>query len=214
MSKLTVYDLSGTPTGELEIADALLAPGKGEQALHDTVVALLAGRRAGTASTLSKGEVAGSNKKPWRQKGTGRARAGLRQSPVWRGGGAAFGPHPRSYEQKANKKVARLALRRAFGAKLRADAVKVVENWSVPEPKTRQVAAVLKKLGLSRGALIVVDKVDRAAARACRNLPNVELVGAADVSVWHLLRYPAALVSRAGLEGLRARLGAGGGEAA
>ena len=100
MSKLTVYSTAGSAVGEHEVDDSLLVLDKGEQAVHDVVVAQLAARRSGTASTLRKGEVAGSNRKPWPQKGTGRARAGYRQSPVWRGGGVAFGPHPRDYGLK------------------------------------------------------------------------------------------------------------------
>lgn len=104
MSKLTVYDMKGASTGEFDLPEAVLCLDRGEQAVHDAVTATRAAGRAGTASTLHKGEVAGSNKKPWRQKGTGRARAGLRQSPVWRGGGAAFGPKPRDYDKKVNRK--------------------------------------------------------------------------------------------------------------
>lgn len=214
MSKVKVYSMGGAPVGDLEIADSLLMRDKGSQAVHDTVVAMQAGRRAGTASTLSKGEVAGSNRKPWRQKGTGRARAGLRQSPVWRGGGVAFGPHPRSYEMKVNKKVARLAFRHAFSEKVAADQVKVLDELVVKEPKTKLMAAMLKSLGISRGALIVLDKVDKAVVTACRNIPNVEIVGAADVSVYQILRYPVTVINKAGLETIKARLGGRAGEAA
>jgi large subunit ribosomal protein L4 len=214
MSKLTVYDMSGSPVGDMEIADGLLSPEKGAQAVHDAIVAMQAGRRAGTASTLSKGQVAGSNKKPWRQKGTGRARAGLRQSPVWRGGGVAFGPHPRSYEQKVNKKVARLAFRHAFSAKLASEQVKVLDDLTLQAPKTKLVSAMLKGLGLRRGALIVVDKVEKATVTACRNLPDVELVAASEVNVYQLLRYPVLVISKAGVERIKARLGGVAGEAA
>ena len=106
MSTIKLFTPAGEPAGDMTVDDVRLVLDKGGQAVKDTVVATMNARRAGTASTLSKGEVAGSNKKPWRQKGTGRARAGLRQSPVWRGGGVAFGPHPRSYEMKLNRKVA------------------------------------------------------------------------------------------------------------
>lgn len=214
MSKLTVYSMSGAQVGNLEIADELLVRDKGSQAVHDTVVAMQAGRRAGTASTLRKGEVAGSNKKPWRQKGTGRARAGLRQSPVWRGGGVGFGPHPRSYAMKVNKKVARLAFRHALSERLSSEGTKLLDEFVVNEPKTKVVAALLKSLGLCRGVLIVVDKVERAAVAACRNIPNVELVAASDVNVYQLLRYPAAVISKGALERLKVRLGADAGEAA
>src|SRR5512137_1096628 len=124
MSKLAVYDMKGGSVGEAEFPEALLVGRKGEQAVHDAVVAYRAGLRSGTASTLRKGEVAGSGKTPWRQKGTGRARAGYRQSPVWRGGSVAFGPHPRSYAQNLPRKVARLAFQAAFSARVAAGEVK------------------------------------------------------------------------------------------
>ena len=114
MSKINVYNAKGEATGEVEIADERLVLDRGGQAVKDVVTATLNARRAGTASTLGKGEVAGSNRKPWRQKGTGRARAGLRQSPVWRGGGVAMGPKPRDYGVKVNRKVAQLAFRHAL----------------------------------------------------------------------------------------------------
>jgi len=214
MSRLQVYSASGAAAGDVEIPDALLEFKRGGQAVHDVVVAMLAGRRAGTADTLAKGEVAGSNKKPWRQKGTGRARAGLRQSPVWRGGGVAFGPHPRSYRQKVNRKVARLAFRRAFSEKVAGSEVRVLEELSVAEPRTRLFQALLKALGIDGRALFVVAKVERNVALACRNIPGVELVAAADVNPYQLLRYPAIIVTKPALECIQARLGGGAGGAA
>jgi large subunit ribosomal protein L4 len=213
MSKLQVYSVSGAVVGDVEFADDLLELKKGLQAVHDVVTATLAGCRAGSASTLRKGEVAGSNKKPWRQKGTGRARAGLRQSPVWRGGGVAFGPHPRSYEQKVNRKVARLAFRRAFSEKVAADQVRVIEELAVAEPRTRVFRALMKALGVDRPVLFVVEKVEKNAALACRNIPGVEMAAAADVNTYQLLRHSRLVVSRAGLDRLRARLGGGRGAA-
>ena len=208
MSKLTVYDLAGQSVGDLELADELLCTGAGRQAVHDAVVAHRAARRAGTASTLHKGAVAGSNKKPWRQKGTGRARAGLRQSPVWRGGGVVFGPKPRDYSQKINRKVAALAFRRAFSEKVAAVAVKVVETLAMDEPRTRRFIAVMKALGVAAPALFVVDAVDSGLALASRNLQGVELVRGCDVNVYQLLRYPTVVVSRPAMAQITTRLGA------
>ena len=133
---------------------------KGAQAVKDAVTAIRNALRAGTASTKSKGEVAGSNKKPWKQKGTGNARAGFRQSPVWRGGGVAHGPHPRSYEQKLNKKVWALAFARAFSDKLAAGDVIVVDEFQFEAPKTKLMAKLLKELGVDRTACIVQKEVD------------------------------------------------------
>jgi len=206
MSKLSVYDMKGKSLEEIDFSDELLTS-KGQQAVHDVVVAYQAGIRAGTASTLGKGAVAGSNKKPWKQKGTGRARAGFRQSPVWRGGGVAHGPHPRSYEKKVPVKVARLAFRRAFSDLIRDARIRILDQLSFAEAKTKMATDLLKALGLNKGALIVVDKLDRNLLCSLRNIENVEAVTARDVSTFQLLRFPAIVVTRSAMEGLRTRLG-------
>jgi len=204
MSKLSVYDMTGAARGELEFPEELLTR-KGRQAVHDVVVAGQAAKRAGTASTLGKGAVSGSGKKPWRQKGTGQARAGYKQSPVWRGGGVAHGPHPRSYEKKVPQKVARLAFRRAVSDLVREGRIRVLETLTVAEPRTKVAAGLIKSLGLD-SALIVVDRLDRNLVCAVRNLPRVEAAAARDVSTTQLLRYPVALVTRSAMEVLRARI--------
>ncbi len=206
MSKLSVCDMKGAALSEVEFPDALLVTGKGSQAVHDAVVAHQAALRSGTASTLRKGEVAGSGKKPWKQKGTGRARAGYKQSPVWRGGGVAFGPHPRSYAKKMSKKVARLAFRRAFSDLVRENRVRVVDQFEMAEPKAKAAVAVLKALGVKGGALILVDKLAPSLICAVRNLPAVEATTALSVSTYQLLQYPQVIMTRAALDGLRARL--------
>lgn len=206
MSKLSVYDMKGATLADVEFPDALLADGKGGQAVHDVVVAHRAAVRAGTASTLRKGEVAGSGKKPWKQKGTGRARAGYQQSPVWRGGGVAFGPHPRSYAKKTPRKVARLAFRRALSDLVTDGRVRIIDQLVMAAPKTKAAVAFLKSLGLTQGALILVDKLDTNLASAVRNLPNVEATTAQSVSTYQLLQYPVAVITRSALDGLCARL--------
>ena len=128
MSKVPVYNVKGKAVGEVNVPDDLLLSSGGETAVHEAVVAHRAAARTGSASTLRKGEVSGSNRKPWRQKGTGRARAGYRQSPVWRGGSVAFGPKPRDFSKKLNKKVKRLAFRRALSARIAEGSVRVVED--------------------------------------------------------------------------------------
>ena len=208
MSSLTVYNATGASVGQIEVPEELLVLDKGGEAVRQAVVAHMAACRAGTASTLRKGEVRGSNRKPWRQKGLGRARAGYRQSPVWRGGSVAFGPHPRSYDQKVNRKVARLAFRRALSEKIAAGAVRVVEALQVPAPKTREFAGLMKGLGVSAPALFVVDGAAPDLARASRNIPGVELVGARDVSTYQLLRYPVVVVAADAVDMLKRRLGA------
>ena len=204
MSKLKVYDQSGSSVGEFEIAEELVLK-RGAQAVRDSVVAHLAARRAGTASTLRKGEVAGSNKKPWRQKGTGRARAGYRQSPVWRGGGVAFGPHPRDYSMKVNRKVGRLAFKRALSEKLAEGQVVLLQELALAEPKTRGFVAMMKSLKLQPPALFVVEKFDKNLTLAARNIPLIEVAKASDVSVYQLLRHPVLVTTRGAMEQLLER---------
>jgi len=211
MSKLTISDSQGKRVGEFELDEALLVLERGQQALHESVVAHRAARRAGTASTKGKGDVAGSGIKPWKQKGTGRARAGYKQSPVWRGGGIAFGPKPRDYTKKVTRKSRQLAFRRAFSEKVAAGAVEMVDRIVLPEPKTRIFAEMLKKLKVGSKALFIVEEVDRALLLATRNLPGVRVSAAAQVSAYDLLRYPKVVVSRAGMEQLARRLQGGEG---
>jgi large subunit ribosomal protein L4 len=214
MKKLQVVDMQGAATGEVDVPDALLETAKGGQAVHEAVVAHLAAGRAGTASTLRKGEVSGSNRKPWRQKGLGRSRAGYRQSPVWRGGGVAFGPHPRRFSVKVNRKVAGLAFRRAFSEKVTAGEIRVIESLALAEARTRLFAGLMKTLGIEGGALFVDEAIERNAALASRNLPDVELVRARDVNVYQLLRYRTVVITRAGMDVVKARLENRAGDAA
>ena len=173
--------------------------------MRDTIVARQAYYRAGTASTLSKGEVNGSNRKPWKQKGTGRARAGLTQSPVWRGGGVAFGPKPRDWSVKVNKKVARLAFRRIVSDRIADGTLVVVEDFALSAPKTKELAGVLKALG-AENALLVVKAPDDKLSLAARNLPGVEVVTAARATTYKMMVHAKVVMARAAWEDLSARL--------
>ncbi len=206
MSTIKKYDAKGAESGSVTIADDTLELERGAQAVHEVIVALNLSRRAGTASTLEKGMVSGSGAKPWKQKGTGRARAGYKQSPVWRGGGVVFGPLPRVYGAKVNRKVRDLAFRRALSEKLSDGSIRIVEPLTVEEPKTRAAVALLKALGVNGPVLIVTEGVDENLARAVRNLPKVALRAAKDVNVYELLRYPSVLASESGFAALTARL--------
>jgi len=212
MKTLKVLNVKGESVGDFKIAEDMLVLDKGTQAVHDVIVAYHNKQRSGTASTLRKGEVAGSNKKPWRQKGTGRARAGLKQSPVWRGGGVAFGPHPRSYETKINKKVGQLAFRRALSEKIAAGQVIVLDELTVAEPKTKLIAGMMKSLAVKAPALFVLAKPDGKVVTAARNIPLVEITTADLVNVYQLLRYPSLVTDKAGIEKLTARLQVGKGK--
>ena len=205
MSTIKVYTPAGEAAREETVDDALLTLDRGEQAVHDTIVAILAGRRAGTACTLSKGEVAGSNKKPWKQKGTGNARAGFRQSPVWRGGGVAHGPRPRSFEKKVNRKVMALAFARAFAEKVQGGDVTVVSEFSFEAPKTKLMAAFLKKIGVERSALVLTGAPDENVFKMTRNLPRVAVMSAPEVDVYTLMRFKTVVVDKAAFDALMAR---------
>lgn len=206
MSKMAVIDAQGAPCGDMDIPEELLVLKSGDQAVHDVVTAHRAGRRAGTASTLTKAGVAASGKKPWRQKGLGRARAGYRGSPIWRGGGVVFGPQPRSYAKSVNRKIARLAFRRVLSERIDSGALRVIESLELPDARTRSFAALLARLKLSGKLLVVVREPGAELKRASRNLPGVELARAADVGTYQLLCYPVVLAERAAMEIMLERL--------
>src|SRR5213593_5064564 len=173
--KLSVKNIQGKDQGELEVKFQLIENGKGTQAVHDTVVAYQAAQRMGTACTKTMGEVAGSGKKPWRQKGTGRARAGSFASPLWRGGGVVFGPKPRDFTKKVNDKTRQLALRKALSERLRAGDVLLVDDLKLGSGKTRDFVGVLSALELKGTALIVAQAADKNLTLASRNIPDVAL---------------------------------------
>ena len=179
---------------------------KGAQAVKDAVTAIRNALRAGTACTKGKGEVAGSNKKPWKQKGTGNARAGFRQSPVWRGGGVAHGPKPRSYEQKLNKKVWALAFARAFSDKVKAGDVIVVDEFKFEAPKTKLMAKFLKDLGIDRTACIVQKDVDDTVVLVTSNLPKIDYSTAQALDVYTVVANRKLVCDKAGFEALMARI--------
>ena len=185
---------------------AALTLDKGEQAVKDAVTAIRNAMRAGTACTKSKGEVAGSNKKPWKQKGTGNARAGFRQSPVWRGGGVAHGPKARSYATKLNKKVWSLAFARAFSDKLVAGDVIVVDSFSLEAPKTKLMVKFLRELGVDRTAVVIQKDVDDTVVLAVRNLPEIDYSTAQALDVYTLLANRKLVCDKAGFDALLARI--------
>ena len=206
MSKLNLYTAQGEKAGEVEFADAVLVTDRGEQAVHDAVVAYQANQRSGNHKTKKRDEVSGGGIKPFKQKGTGRARAGSIRSPIWRGGGVVFGPQPRDYSQQLNKRVARLAFARAMSERIAEGAVLVVERFAPAQPKTRLLAELLKKLGVQKGALLVTEASDRNLTLAVRNLAKVEVAQAADVNTFQVVRYPQLVVSKAALEKLEQRM--------
>lgn len=206
MSKIPFKSIKGDSVGEYDFADNLLVLDRGDQAVHEAIVAYNAHQRAGTASTLSKANVSGTGAKPWKQKGLGRARAGYKQSPIWRGGAVAHGPHPRKYTKKLSKKVTKLAFQRAFSAKVDQGEITVIEDLALSTPKTKEFSAVLKNLGLDRGALFIVDANTDNVLLASRNIPKVEVVTAALANTYQVLRHKNVIVTKAGMEALENRL--------
>jgi large subunit ribosomal protein L4 len=206
MASVKSYTSAGAAAADIVVDDAALTLDKGEQAVKDAVTAIRNALRAGTASTKSKGEVAGSNKKPWKQKGTGNARAGFRQSPVWRGGGVAHGPKPRDYSQKVNKKVMKLAFARALSDKIAGGDVIVVDEFKFEAPKTKLMAALLKGLGVDRTAVVVQKEVDDTTLLVTSNLPRVDYSTAGALDVYSLMLARKVVCDRAGFDELMARI--------
>jgi large subunit ribosomal protein L4 len=205
--KLTIKDIKGKDQGELEVKFPLVEGGKGTQAVHDTVVAYQAAQRMGTACTKNVGDVAGTNKKPWRQKGTGRARAGSFQSPLWRGGGVVFGPKPRDYTKKISRTTKQLALRKAMTERLRAGDVLLVDDLKLGSSKTKEFVGVLSALELKGTALIVAHAADKNLMLATRNVPEVALTTSDSLNTYDVLRSDKLVFTRNAFEQLEARLG-------
>jgi len=204
--KISIKDIKGKSHGEHEVKFELVEGGKGTQAVHDTVVAYRAAQRMGTACTKNVGEVSGSNKKPWRQKGTGRARAGSFQSPLWVGGGVVFGPKPRDYTKKVNSKTKQLALRKALSERLKAGDVVVVSDLKLSSPKTKDFVGVLAALELKGTALIVSQEVDKNLSLATRNVENVVLTTSDSLNTYDVLRSDKLVFTKGAFEKVEARL--------
>ena len=191
---------------EVTFDQSQLTLDKGAQAVKDAVTAIRNALRAGTACTKGKGEVAGSNKKPWKQKGTGNARAGFRQSPVWRGGGVAHGPKPRDFSQKINKKVMKLAFARAVSDKIVAGDVIVLDEFKFEAPKTKLMAALLKTLGVTRTGIIIQKDVDDTVVLVTSNLPSIDYSTADALDVYTVLANRKLVCDKAGFDALMARI--------
>lgn len=204
--KISVKDIKGKQAGELETRFTLVEGGKGTQAVHDVVTAYRAAQRSGTACTKTAGEVAGTNKKPWKQKGTGRARAGSFQSPLFVGGGVVFGPKPRDFTKKVSKTTKQLALRKALTERLNAGDVIVVDEFTLATPKTKDFVAVLATFEVKRTTLIVTDTANQNLERASRNVENVEVTTSDFVNTYQLLRSDKLVFTRGAFQKLEERL--------
>ena len=199
MPKANVFNMAGEKIGEIELSEAIFGIEPNKSVLHDSVKNHLAHCRQGTQSALTKGEVSYSTRKPWRQKGTGRARAGYTGSPVWTHGGVAFAPKPRDYSYTLNKKVKRLALKSALSAKAAENEIVVVDGLKVEEIKTSVFNSFLKKIGVEKKALVVTESVDEKVVKSARNIAGVETTIASILSPYMILTNGVMVVDKAAL---------------
>jgi len=209
MIQIPVYSPAGEVVSHVEVERSRLGGTVRRELLRQAVVAYEANARVGTAKAKTRAEVSGSNVKPWRQKGTGRARAGSRKSPIWVGGGVAHGPRPRDYSQKLNKKVRRKALLSALLAKMADGEVKVVENLELPEPKTRHVAAILRNIGVEKSFLLVVPRHDALLWRCTRNIAGSAVKAASELNAYEVLKRRYVVFTAEGLREVLERVGEG-----
>ncbi len=195
MAKFDVMDMSGKKLSKIELSDAVFGITPNQRAMHAAVVNYLANQRQGTQSTKTRAEVRGGGRKPWRQKGTGRARQGSIRSPQWTGGGVALGPKPRDYSYRLNRKLKRLALLSALSAKAAAGEIVVVDNFKIEEYKTKTVINMLGALGAKGKALIVTDGVNEKMVKSASNIPGVKTTTANLINVYDILNAGVFVVS-------------------
>jgi large subunit ribosomal protein L4 len=204
MPQTTLYDRAGKDLGSIELSDELFAAPVNAAVLHQVVTAQLAARRTGTHDTKTRGEIRGGGRKPYRQKGTGRARQGTVTAPHYRGGGAVFGPHPRSYEQRLPRKMKRLALRGALTAKYGDEAIKVIDAFGLEQIRTKDLVGVLGALEAQGRVLVIAPARDQTLEMSARNLPRVEVILADSLNVVDLLKADVVLIEQPALARMEA----------
>lgn len=200
MPQVTVFDMTGKSVGEMTLSDAIFGIEPNTSVMHAAVVNYLANQRQGTQSTLTRSEVSGGGRKPWKQKGTGRARQGSTRAPQWTHGGIALGPKPRDYSYELPKKVKRLALKSAFSAKVADNNLIVVDNIAVEGYKTKAVAEMLSNLGADKKALIVMPEVDAKLIKSAANIPGVKTALVSTINVYDILNCDKFIVAKSALE--------------
>ena len=198
MAKIAIHNLKNEKVGEVEISALLGEQPKNTVLLHEAVVHFLACKRSGTAATKTRGDVSGGGKKPWKQKGTGRARHGSNRSPIWRHGGTTHGPQPRDYGYAFSKAKRNLALRTSFSAKIRDGKLLVLENFQLAAPKTKEVAAIRERFGWKNA--LVVDAGNAALGRASANLKSIKAIRPEEINVYDVLKYDRLVVTVGGLK--------------
>jgi large subunit ribosomal protein L4 len=206
MAEAALYATNGSELGKVELSDDVFGRAPGEGIVHQVVVAQQANLRQGTAATKERSDVVGSTRKRWRQKGTGRARVGSGKSPHWRGGGTAFGPHPRDFSQRTNKKMRREALRSVIADKLQTDSLIVLNELTLEGPKTKDLTTILRRLNIEGSCLIVTEGADRNAYLSARNIPGVNQTYVDSLGALDVISHRMLLVTKSALETLEKRL--------
>lgn len=204
--RIPVLSSERVQVGEIELPAYIAAQPEREHLLFEVVKMQLANRRAGTASTKTRGEVSGGGKKPWRQKGTGRARAGSNRSPIWVGGATIFGPRPRSYAYRLPRSARRTALRTALALKQREGTLVVIDSIALSEPKTKRMVEFLTRLELGTSVLVVIPEADAGVERAARNLPGVKVLRSEGLNIYDMLRHQKILFTQEALRRVSERL--------
>ncbi|SEJ48768.1 large subunit ribosomal protein L4 [Bhargavaea ginsengi] len=207
MPKVSVLNQTGASVGEVELNESVFGIEPNEAVLFEAIISQRASLRQGNHKTKQRGEVAGGGRKPWRQKGTGRARQGSTRSPQWRGGGTVFGPVPRSYSYKLPRKVRRLALRSALSAKVREESLVVLDALTFDAPKTKAFIQVLKDLSVDKKALFVTAELDENVALSARNIPGVTVVSANGINVLDLVGHDKLVMTKSAVEKVQEVLG-------
>ncbi|HCX63801.1 MAG TPA: 50S ribosomal protein L4 [Eubacteriaceae bacterium] len=202
MPSIDVMNMKGDKVEELSLKDEVFGIEPNESVVHEVVVAQLANRRQGTQSAKTRSEVRGGGRKPWRQKGTGRARAGTIRSPLWKGGGVVFAPKPRDYSKKVNKKVKRLAMKSVLSAKLIEQELVVLDAITIEKPQTKTVVELLKNVNADKKALVVTAKIDNNVYRSARNIPGVKAIAIENLNVYDVLKYDKLILTKEVVEKL------------
>ncbi|MCL2766180.1 MAG: 50S ribosomal protein L4 [Peptococcaceae bacterium] len=195
MPTVVIYNIKGEQVGEMDLNEQVFGVQVNTSVLHDAVVMQLAGRRLGTHSTKTRGEVRGGGRRPWRQKGTGRARHGTSRSPIWRTGGIVFGPHPRDYRYSLPKKVRRLALKSALSSKVISDDFLVVDELQMEQPKTKEMVKILGKLKVGE-ALLVTTGDNEAVVKSARNIPGIKPLEVNGINVYDILAHTKLVITK------------------
>ncbi len=196
MPKVALYNQTGAQVGEIELADSVFGIEPNNAVLYDAIVMQQASLRQGTHDVKNRSEVRGGGRKPWRQKGTGRARQGSIRAPQWKGGGVVFGPTPRKYGYKLNRKVRRLALKSALSSKVQNNELLVLDALNLSAPKTKEMAGVLNNLKVDRKVLIVTSEFDQNVALSSRNIPGAKFIDAAGINVLDLVGHDKVIVTK------------------